>query len=121
MKRRKFLPAGLLFLAILGHFAGAALFNEELPRRAEASTGAAWQASPGSDFVATPIPSAGIVAVPRPPLQPSLPSAEVGALRQDREGGLLSRDRSGRELHAVLVSAQVLEKYLPFRESLTSP
>jgi len=121
MNRRKVLAAGLSFLAILGLFAGAALSNEELPRRAEASTGAAWQASPGSEFVATPIPSAGVVAVKRTPLQPSLPLAEGGALRQTGEGGLLSPDRSGRQLHAVLVSAQILEKYLSFRESLTSP
>jgi len=121
MNRRKVLAAGLSFLAILGLFAGAALSNEELPRRAEASTGAAWQASPGSEFIATPITSAGVVAVKRTPLQPSLPLAEGGALRQTGEGGLLSPDRSGRQLHAVLVSAQILEKYLSFRESLTSP
>jgi len=121
MNRRKVLAAGLSFLAILGLFAGAAISNEELPRRAEASTGAAWQAAPGSEFVATPIPSAGIVSVQRTPLQPSLPLAEGGDLRQDREGGLLARDRSSWELQAVLVSAQVLEKYLSFRESLSSP
>jgi hypothetical protein len=121
MNRRKLLAAGLSFLAILGLVAGAALSNEALPQRAEASTGAAWQAAPGSEFVATPIPSAGVVAVRLSPLQPCLPLAEGIAPDQGREGGVLSRDRSGRELHAVLVSAQVFEKYRSFRESLSTP
>ena len=121
MNRRKILAAGLPFLAILGLFAGAALSHEALPQRAEGSTGATWQAAPGSEFVATPIPSAVVVAGRLIPLQPCLPLAEGSALDQVREGGLHSRDRCGKELHAVLVSAQVLEKYLPFRVSLTSP
>jgi len=121
MNRRKVLAAGLSFLAILGLSAGAALSDEALPRRVEAPTGAAWQAAPGAEFVAAPIPSAVAVAGRLTPLQPWLSVAGGIAPDLDREGGVLSRDRSGRELHAVLVWAQVLEKYRPFRLSLTSP
>jgi hypothetical protein len=121
MKRRKLLPAGLAFLAILGLFAGAGLPPEAISARAAGSTDLAWRAVPGSEFVATPIPAASVTAVQLPPLQPCLTDVQVVAPRHDWERGLHSEDPSGGDLHAVLVSAQILAQYSPFRESLTSP
>lgn len=118
--RKPFLSS-LCLAAILGLFSGAGFRNESLPGMSERPTSVAPQADPGSDFVATPIPAAGVVALKPPPLLPTLSGPEGITPGRQRRGVVLPESRVRIERQAVLVSAQVLEKYLPFRESLTSP
>jgi hypothetical protein len=103
--------SALLFAAILG------LSQEARAERVEPTTDAAWQAAAGGDFVATPLPAACMVAVQRPSLHPGLTEFEGVSATRSRDLAV----EPALERQAVLVSAQVFEKYRAFRNSLSTP
>jgi hypothetical protein len=103
--------SALLVAAMLG------LSQEARAERVEHATGAVWQADAGCDLVATTLPAACIVAVERPALQPCLTEFEGVAASRGWDVAV----QSVLERQAVLVSAQVFEKYRAFRESLSTP
>jgi hypothetical protein len=102
--------------AILGLLGVAGFSLEALTCHAERSTGVA-----GREFVATPVPAACVAAAPVSPLHPSPSAAGGSSSSQGRERLVLPEEGPCLDRGAALVSAQVLVKYLRFRESLTTP
>jgi hypothetical protein len=103
--------SALLLAAILG------TSQEVRAEHVDRSTGASMQADAGGDFVATPLPAACIVAVQGPSLHPGLTEIESVSATRSRDLAV----EPALECQAVLVSAQVFEKYRAFRESLSTP
>jgi len=81
----------------------------------------ALQASGDSEIVASPILPESVAALTLIPLRPCLPETVGTTADRGGESVVLPRTRAEIERRAVLVAVRVLEKYLDFRESLTSP
>lgn len=112
---------GFAVLAFLG-----ILLSEGLPASAfvnppEVLEGRALQASPVQRFFGSPLSPDSFISENPVPVRPCLPAAAGTPPDSSIKSLVRSRDRSRVEREGVLVRAQILDKYLHFRESLTSP
>lgn len=109
MKRAYLFPAAIALGAVLGLFAVQGV-------AAEAS-----QVSGEAQLIAAPLPPPSVASLDSAFLRPGLPDTPRTPVDRglDVVPDLGSPAAAGRP--SVLVSTLILEKYRPFRESLTSP
>jgi hypothetical protein len=107
---RILIPLGVAAAAVLGIFVLARPTNGDVP-------------SPSSSFrVFGPAPAAeSFEALVAPPILPTLTAASPTSGSAAAEPRVVARESGKADRKHSLVDAQVLEKYLAFREALTSP
>lgn len=112
---------GLAVFALLGIFFSEGLRASASVNPPEVLEGRALQASPVQRFFGSPISPDSFISENPVPVRPCLPVASGTPPDSSFMALVRSRDRSKVEREGVLVRAQILNKYLHFRESLTSP
>jgi hypothetical protein len=120
-RRPLFAPVGFALLALLGIFSSEGFTPDASAASLESSCGVAFHASQESQSIASPVLPEPFVSASVPALRPGLPVDLETTLECFSEAVVCPRTRTTVDLHADLIAVRVLEKYLHFRQSLSTP